>query len=371
MNEREIWLRLACIRRLSTHHAVSVAKTLTEICSQKKAQILRQLHHCGLTLAQCQQFMNVNSSRLKTALLWADLPGHSILPLSSPHYPFLLKQIYSPPTVLFVAGQCAELSAPQVSLVGSRATTHYGEKWAESFTRHLVQHNLVITSGLAAGIDGCCHRAALAAGGKTIAVLGSGLSHIYPARHRQLAEIITEKGALVSEYFPDVPPLAKNFPRRNRIISGLSRLLIVIEAGRRSGSLITAQCALEQGRDVFTLPAVLGHPAYEGNHWLLQQGAYIATAPSDITDHLALGMQWLSLPEIQEVKEIKEEEMIADQEELPFAHVLINVDDEPTPADVIAQRCELPVTEVTTQLLQLELSGKIAVVSGGYIRLHK
>ncbi|WP_368938543.1 DNA-processing protein DprA, partial [Morganella morganii] len=199
----------------------------------------------------------------------------------------------------------------------------------------------------------------------TVAVSGSGLSHIYPAKHRSLAEEITENGALISEYFPDVPPLAKNFPRRNRIISGLSRLLIVIEAGRRSGSLITAQCALEQGRDVFTLPAVLGNPAYEGNHWLLQQGAYIATAPADITDHLALDMHWLPLiPETPEVI------ITPVQEELPFAHVLINVDDEPTPADVIAARCELPVTEVTTQLLQLELSGKIAVVSGGYIRLH-
>ena len=135
----------------------------------------------------------------------------------------------------------------------------------------------------------------------------------------------------------------------------------MIEAGRRSGSLITAQCALEQGRDVFTLPAVLGNPAYEGNHWLLQQGAYIATAPADITDHLALDMQWLALPPVTEAPEVI---ITPVQEELPFAHVLINVDDEPTPADIIAARCELPVTEVTTQLLQLELSGKIAVVSG-------
>lgn len=367
MDEREIWLRLACIRRLSAHHAVSAATILTEICAQKSGEIQRQLHQCGLTLVQCQQFMNVNTSRLKTALLWADSPGNMILPLSSPHYPFLLKQIYSPPLVLFVAGQSETLSVPQVSMVGSREITHYGEKWAGCFTRHLVQHNLVITSGLAAGVDGCCHKTALTSGGKTVAVSGSGLSHIYPAKHRLLAEAIAENGALISEYFPDTPPLAKNFPRRNRIISGLSRLLIVIEAGRRSGSLITAQCALEQGRDVFTLPAVLGNPAYEGNHWLLQQGAYIATAPADITDHLALDMQWLALPPVPEIPEVIASPV---QEELPFAHVLINVDDEPTPADIIAARCKLPVTEVTTQLLQLELSGKIAVVSGGYIRLH-
>ncbi|CAM7030380.1 DNA-processing protein DprA [Morganella morganii] len=277
MDEREIWLRLACIRRLSAHHAVSAATILTETCTQKNGEIRQQLHQCGLTLVQCQQFMNVNTSRLKTALIWADLPGNMILPLSSPHYPFLLKQIYSPPLVLFVAGQCEALSAPQVSMVGSRAVTHYGEKWADCFTQHLVQHNLVITSGLAAGVDGCCHKAALASGGKTVAVSGSGLSHIYPAKHRSLAVEITENGALISEYFPDVPPLIPETP------------------------------------EVIITPV---------------------------------------------------------QEELPFAHVLINVDDEPTPADIIAARCELPVTEVTTQLLQLELSGKIAVVSGGYIRLH-
>lgn len=129
MDEREIWLRLACIRRLSAHHAVSAATILTETCTQKNGEIRRQLHQCGLTLVQCQQFMNVNTSRLKTALIWADSPGNMILPLSSPHYPFLLKQIYSPPLVLFVAGQYEVLSAPQVSMVGSRAVTHYGEKW--------------------------------------------------------------------------------------------------------------------------------------------------------------------------------------------------------------------------------------------------
>ncbi|MFS1539404.1 MAG: DNA-processing protein DprA [Candidatus Phlomobacter fragariae] len=152
-------------------------------------------------------------------------------------------------------------------MVGSRYNDFYGEKCAQIFSQELVTHKFIITSGLAIGIDGISHKAALKDNRINIDVLGSGLNKLYPIQHIGLADKIKEQGTLVSEYLPDTPPLAKNFPRRNRIISGLSK--VVIEAGLKSGSLITTKCVLEQGKDIFTLPGALGNTLYEGNHWLI------------------------------------------------------------------------------------------------------
>ncbi|MBC8947565.1 MULTISPECIES: DNA-protecting protein DprA [Xenorhabdus] len=362
MEAMEMWLRMKMVSHLSAAKAMLIMDRLL----QTENYSISSLKACGLSSAQCLQFMKANTSALVSALNWLEQPEHHLLTFSHPAYPPLLKQIHSPPLVLFVIGDVSVLSQKQISMVGSRAATFYGEKWGKIFASDLAKNNLVITSGLAIGIDGICHQAALDSGGKTVAVLGSGFKNIYPSRHKSLARHIKENGALVSEFFPDAPPKAKHFPRRNRIISGLSLALLIVEAHKNSGSLITARCALEQGRDIFALPGPLGTPANEGNHWLIKQGAYLATNVMDIMEHISSSFQWINIEEKGQEEENKQFE----QTELPFVDVLVNVSSEVTPIDVIAQRSSLPVTEVMTKLLELELMGKVAVVAGGYVRTN-
>ncbi|PHM36381.1 DNA processing protein DprA [Xenorhabdus mauleonii] len=357
MEAMEIWLRMKMVSHLSAIKAMAIIERLL----QSKSCNAATLKSYGLSATQCLQFFKANSSTLVACLNWLEKPDNHLLTFSHRAYPPLLKQIHSPPLVLFVTGDVSVLSQKQISIVGSRASTFYGEKWGKIFAGELAKNNLVITSGLALGIDGICHQAALDSGGKTIAVLGSGLENIYPSRHQFLAQRIKENGALVSEFFPDTPPKAKNFPRRNRIISGLSLAVLIVEAHKNSGSLITARCALEQGRDIFALPGPLGGASNEGNHWLIKQGAYLATNAVDIMEHVNASFQWVNLEDNE--KRGKQFE----QTELPFADVLVNVSNEATPVDVIAQRSSLPVAEVMTKLLELELMGKVAVVAGGYI----
>ncbi|WP_289997751.1 DNA-protecting protein DprA [Photorhabdus laumondii] len=361
MEAMEVWLRMKMISHLATERAANVAEKLL----YSGSRYLTVLKDSGLSPEQCLQFTKVNKTLLASCLKWLEQPEHHLLTYSHPSYPPLLKQIHTPPLVLFVAGKPDILLKKQVAMVGSRTASYYGERWGRVFASELVGYELVIASGLAIGIDGICHRAALDSGGKTVAVLGSGLGQIYPHRHGLLAKQIEENGALVSEFFPDTPPRAKNFPRRNRIISGLSSAVIVVEAGQNSGSLITARCALEQGRDVFALPGLLGNSVSEGNHWLIKQGAYLATNAMDIVEHVYSSLQWLNMERTEE--EVKPQ---FEQTELPFTDVLVNVGAEVTPVDIIAQRSSLPITEVMTKLLELELLGKVTVVAGGYVRVN-
>ncbi|MCC8367075.1 DNA-protecting protein DprA [Xenorhabdus sp. PB61.4] len=358
MEMMEIWLRMKMVSHLSVAKAVSIIEHLLQVKNITHAV----MKDCGLSPTQCVQFLKANPSVLLSSLNWLEQSGNHLLTFSDPEYPSLLKQIYSPPLILFVSGKVSTLSEKQVAIVGSRSASFYGEKWGRVFAGGLAENGIVITSGLAVGIDGICHQAAIDAGGKTVAVLGSGLENIYPNRHRTLACCIKENGVLVSEFFPDTPPKAKNFPRRNRIISGLSLAILIVEAHQNSGSLITARCALEQGRDIFALPGPLGRPSSDGNHWLIKQGAYLATSVIDIMEHINANFQWINLEEGNEKQ--------FEQTELPFAEVLVNVSDEVTPVDIIAQRSSLPITEVMTQLLELELMGKVAVVAGGYVRVN-
>ncbi|TNH41612.1 DNA-protecting protein DprA [Photorhabdus luminescens] len=360
MEAMEVWLRMKMVSHLATERAANVAEKLLHSGNR----YLTVLKDSGLSSAQSLQFTKVNKTLLASCFKWLEQPEHHLLTYSHPSYPPLLKQIHTPPLVLFVSGKPDTLLKKQVAMVGSRTASYYGEKWGRIFASELVGYELVITSGLAIGIDGICHRTALDSGGKTVAVLGSGLGQIYPHRHGALAKQIEENGALVSEFFPDTPPRAKNFPKRNRIISGLSSAVIVVEAGQNSGSLITARCALEQGRDVFALPGLLGNSVSEGNHWLIKQGAYLATNAMDIVEHVYSSLQWLSMERTEE--EVKPQ---FEQAELPFPDVLANVGAEITPVDIIAQRSSLPITEVMTKLLELELLGKVVVVAGGYVRV--
>ncbi|MCG8710850.1 DNA-protecting protein DprA [Brenneria sp. 4F2] len=358
----EIWLRLMGVKQLAVRRAGNIAKELIIMGSDDRETLLS----LGMTEVQAEQFQRCDRKIIDQTLYWLSQPAHHMVSCIDEKYPFLLGNISGYPLLLFVAGELSLLTSPQIAIVGSRNNSAYGEQWGQFFTQELAVNDLVITSGLAVGIDGIAHRAALDAGGKTIAVLGSGLAHIYPRRHQQLAvRILEQGGTLVSEFPLSTPPLPTHFPRRNRIISGLSLGVLVIEAAIRSGSLVTARCALEQGREVFALPGPIGNPMTEGTHWLIQQGAYLVTHPKDIVEQLISGLQWLPAQGEGIISAVE------DDVELPFADVLANVGDEVTPVDVVAERAGQPVPEIVGKLLELELAGWIAAVPGGYVRLRR
>ena len=220
-------------------------------------------------------------------LLWAEATENHILLLTQTDYPELLKQIHSPPPLLFIKGQVSVLNEIQLAMVGSRNPSIDGHETAWQFAHHLAQHGMVITSGMALGIDAQSHYGALKAQGKSIAVAGTGLDRIYPARHKELAWQLIEHGAIVSEYPLGTGPMKYNFPQRNRIISGLSVGTLVVEAAQKSGSLITAYSALEQAREVFAIPGSIHNPLSRGCHQLIKSGAKLVETAEDILEELA------------------------------------------------------------------------------------
>ncbi|HAT5001143.1 DNA-protecting protein DprA [Serratia marcescens] len=362
MRPEEIALRMRGVTGLQTVVASRIVRQLSQMGGEPR----RALRELGLNERQRAQFNQTDPGYLAATLRWLEVPAHRMLNYAAAGYPECLAQIDDAPLFLLIDGDPQALLRPQLAMVGSRQFSHYGERWANHFAEELARCGFTITSGLAIGIDGICHRAALAAGGCTIAVLGSGLANIYPRRHRQLAEQIVEQGgAVISDHLVTDLPLADHFPRRNRIISGLSQGVLVIEASLRSGTLVTARYALEQGREVFALPGPLGNPMSEGTHWLIQQGAHLVTGPKDIAELLGSGLQWLPLNENTTICASQAEV------ELPFADVLANVGDEVTPVDVVAERAGQPVPVVVIKLLELELAGWIAAVPGGYVRIRR
>ncbi|MDQ6568918.1 MAG: DNA-processing protein DprA, partial [Haemophilus parahaemolyticus] len=291
-------------------------------------------------------------------------------------------QISTAPPVLFVKGSVESLSLPQIAMVGSRDFSHYGEYWAGYFASELVKNGFAVTSGLAIGIDGFCHQRAVAEKGTTIAVLGSGLAQVYPARHKKLAEQIIETGgALVSEFFPNQPPIAENFPRRNRIISGLSLGTLVVEATINSGSLITARYALEQGREVFALPNAVQNPYSAGCHKLIKEGALLTESIEDILQAVQYQLQRepvqaeLFEAQTQAVDSVPRfaksaavpvvktlPEMTACQQQI-FEQISF----EPIAIDDIAKAVEMEGSMLLVELLNLELLGVVKSVNGGYV----
>jgi len=248
------WLLLLHIRGLGNARL----KILVDVLGSPSAifnEPVDTLQQCGLSAEVIEQIKNPRWSIIAADLKWlAASPQHYIIPYTSEDYPPLLLQTTSFPPLLFVQGQCAVLKEPQLAIVGSRNPTPVGLKNAHQFAFELATNHWVITSGLAIGIDGAAHQGALEGNGKTIAVAATGLDKIYPARHQRLAQHIMEQGAIVSEFPIGTQPKATYFPRRNRIISGLAKAVIVIEAALKSGSLITARYAIEQSRDVFAVP---------------------------------------------------------------------------------------------------------------------
>ena len=296
------------------------------------------------------------SAAVDRSLAWASQPGQHILTLADAAYPPALLEIADPPSLLYVRGNPALVAQRGLAVVGSRNATPQGMQTAELFSRHLAGKGLCIISGLALGIDAAAHRGALAAGGTTVAVIGTGADRIYPARNKELAQAIAEHGAIVSEFPLGTPVMAPNFPRRNRIISGLSRGVLVVEAAPESGSLITARLAAEQGRDVFAIPGSIHSPVARGCHKLIKQGAKLVETAADILEELDAT---LAPPPVPAPSPVATEHPIL----AALGHDPCNLDD-------LLERTGQRADELLTELLTLELSGQIAALPGNrYQRL--
>lgn len=283
---------------------------------------------------------------LDEVLRQVERAGAHVLTWDTPDYPNLLRQITDAPPVLFVRGTLTPADEWSVALVGTRKATVYGREVAHRLATDLVQNRVTLVSGLARGIDSIAHKAALDAGGRTLAVLGSGVDHIYPAEHRKLAEAIIENGALISDYPLGTRPEAANFPARNRIISGLSLGVVVVEAGVKSGALITADFALDHGREVFAVPGSILSPASVGCNRLLRDGAGIVTEIADI-------LETLHLDQVSE-KQLAREILPANATE---AAILERLTAEPRHLDELSREIELPVETISSTLVMMELKG--------------
>ncbi|MCU0970647.1 MAG: DNA-processing protein DprA [Gammaproteobacteria bacterium] len=302
-------------------------------------------------------------------LTWAEQPGNHVITLADSAYPALLRETSGCPLLLFVHGNPDALALPQLAIVGSRNPTEGGRRTTHEFAAHLAAAGIVVTSGMALGIDAAAHEGALAAGGVTVAVTGTGLDRVYPARHRELAHRIAAAGALVSELPPGTPPMPANFPRRNRIVSGLALGTLVAEASLQSGSLITARLATEQGREVFAIPGSIHSPLSRGCHALIRQGAKLVETAQDIIDELPALLGHLASSQ-SAARGVSTDARGAAALEADHRHLLELMGYDPVTADELASRSGWSIAEVSSTLLLLELQGWVSSQPGGrYCRL--
>ena len=299
-----------------------------------------------------------DAALLEKTLRWIERPGQHFIALSDESYPKALLDIAEPPTVLYVTGRVEMLNVPAFAIVGSRNATPQGMRDAEAFAHALSQAGLAIVSGLALGIDAAAHRGGLAAAGSSMAVMGTGPDIIYPRRNLELAQALASKGCLISEFALGTPSAPGNFPRRNRLISGLSRGVLVVEAALQSGSLTTARCALEQGRDVFAIPGSIHSPLSKGCHWLIQQGAKLVESAQDVLGELG----WNAPRAAQETAGAEEHDRDPLLEAMGFAPVSI---------DQMAELTGLGAAKLAARLSYLEIDGRITALAGGWFQRIK
>ncbi|MEO8223763.1 MAG: DNA-processing protein DprA [Gammaproteobacteria bacterium] len=301
-----------------------------------------------------------------TTETWLARPDAHLLTPSDRRYPALLREIPDPPAQLFVRGDPDTLSLPQLAIVGSRNATPGGADTARDFAAHLATRGFCITSGLAEGIDAAAHRGALAARGRTIAVCGTGPDIVYPRLHEALAdEIVATGGAIVSEFAPGTPVYRGNFPRRNRLISGLAVGTLVVEAGVRSGALGTARHAMEQGREVFAIPGSIHNPVARGCHQLIRNGAKLVETASDIVEELAGLLESLRTDGGSRPSDAPEATDEAVEIDPQYALLLNNLGWDPVGVDTLVARSGLTIGEVSSMLLLLEMQGLLRSLSGG------
>lgn len=300
---------------------------------------------------------NLEKLRAEVSLekVWAELQaqGVQVLTWEDEGYPSRLSELDNAPPVLYLRGEYRPEDEWAVAVVGTRRVTAYGRQVTEHIAQTLAGGGVTVVSGLARGVDAIAHQAAIDAGGRTLAVLGSGVDRIYPPEHRPLAEQVIAQGALISDFPLGTPPEARNFPPRNRIISGLSLATVVVEAGARSGAVITANFALEQGREVFAVPGNVLAPQSKGTNRLIQQGAHPLLDPKEILETLELSL----------VSEYREARLVLPTDATE-AQLFAALDHEPVHVDEIRAQVELPIEKVTAALAMMELKGMVRQVSG-------
>ncbi|QHS10639.1 DNA-processing protein DprA [Sinimarinibacterium sp. NLF-5-8] len=354
-------LRAPGIGSVTAHRLIEHFGSPTAVLAASGAQLQ---NHAGLSAAQVRALLSPDAALIAQDLAWQAQPDRTILSHDDPRYPETLRQIHGAPALLFVHGDPDWLSMPQIAIVGARSATAQGLENAKAFAHALAQRGLVITSGLALGIDGAAHQGALQADAATVAVCATGLDRVYPARHRDLATAITRNGALVSEFVTGTPARAENFPRRNRIISGLAMGVLVVEATRDSGSLITARLALEQGREVLAIPGSIHNPMARGCHQLIRQGAKLVETVDDVLEEIGprLGLLRQRARPGTAATATTATPPAADA---ATRALLAALGDDPVDVDTLAARTGQPLPELQTALTLLELSGDLAVGNDG------
>jgi len=367
---QKTWLALNRLQGLSAKDIAHLTARFDDLETVFKSSDQR-LHESGFSESLIQQVHALDWTAVETELAWLEKPDHHLLTLSDETYPALLREIPSPPIVLFVEGDVRLLQQPQLAMVGSRNPTPIGIETAESFACYLAEKGWIITSGLAMGIDAASHRGALTQG-KTIAVLGCGIDQLYPPKNKPLAERIVKSGAIVSEFPLGTQPTRVNFPRRNRIISGLCLGVLVVEAAIKSGSLITAKFAADQGREIFAIPGSIHNPLSKGCHYLIRYGAKLVETAEDIEEELA---SFFSQKEPANPEGGKEKERSSAKNRSVFVldkdyrKLLSCVGFEPTAIDTLVIRSGFSAENVSSMLLIMELESYIKSVIGGYVRL--
>lgn len=379
-NNLRQWLAL---NQLYTYHPAAIYHLVQQTIEQNidvfslsSSELVNQ----GFPEKIVTQLQKIDWSIVDDELDWAAQKNHRVITVQDVSYPALLREIDMPPLLLYVAGQVDYLNQWQLAMVGSRNPTPIGEEIAQRFSQYLAKKGLIITSGLAVGIDAASHKGAMATG-QTIAVLGSGLKHIYPMIHQGLAEQIMEYGAVISEFPLKTQPRRENFPRRNRVISGLSLGVLVVEAALQSGSLITARFANEQGREVFAIPGSIHNPLSKGCHHLIRKGAKLVETAQDIIEELDALVEFVASKQTSQIKQTKQEKKEEDSSEKinlfnfdsddDYVKLLSCVGYEPTTVDAIILRSNFSPKVVSSMLLSLELQGFVKSGPRGYCRLQE
>jgi DNA processing protein len=320
-----------------------------------------RLREAGLAEEKCAAIASPDNTAIDAAVDWLEQPGHHVVTWDDDNYPAMLREIPGPPLLLYVNGDASLLELPALAIIGSRNPTQGGTRNAREFARHLARQGFVIVSGMAQGIDTAAHRGALDADGKTIALLGTGIDRVYPSGNRDLAHQIAAQGALVSEYPLGAAPERWHFPERNRLISGLSLGTLVVEAARRSGSLITARLAGEQGREIFALPGSIHNALSRGCHELIRQGAKLVETADDIVAELR--------PLVGHMQAVVDQpghtNRVSSEPDDDYDELRKYLGHDPISIDELEKQSGLTIDQLSSMLLILELHGEVESLSGG------
>ncbi|HKW82006.1 MAG TPA: DNA-processing protein DprA [Casimicrobiaceae bacterium] len=353
----EAWASLQHVPGLSSRSLVALLKAFggpAEVLGASRASLSKFVApELAAALAR-----GGDRAEVERTLSWAGKPGHALLAWDDPAYPPALLTIVDPPPTLYCIGDSGYFSRPAVAIVGSRNATPQGRENAHAFAAALSAAGLTIVSGLAQGIDAAAHRGGLEGSGSSIAVMGTGIDRVYPAANKDLARELAERGALLSQFALGAAPLPGNFPRRNRVLSGLARGVLVVEATPASGSLITARFAVEQGREVFAIPGSIHSPFSKGSHRLIKDGAKLVETAQDVLEELGIAPSGDAAGE-------KDKLALAGTASGAAARLLAALGHDPAGVDLLVERTGLAAHEIAVLLVELELAGQVRELPGG------